>query len=58
MKNHDKGDIKTIFHTIKSINVNTYGLKLEVDDHFVHQTFHDGVVNQKDVCWELSTLME
>lgn len=58
VKNHDKGDIKTIFHTIKSINANTYGLKLEVDDNFVHQIFQDGVVNQKDVCWELSTLME
>ena len=57
IKNINKGNIKTIFHTINMLNANSYGLKLDLDDHFVYQIFCDGKMNHKDVCWDLSRLI-
>ncbi len=57
-KNNNYGNIKTIFHTIKSTHANTYGLQLDVDSNFVHQVYTKGKLYQKDVCWELSSLQQ
>ena len=46
-------NFKTIFHTIKGNKENNWGLKLNLDENFIHQVFNNNGIEQKDVCWLL-----
>ncbi|MDC0185784.1 MvaI/BcnI family restriction endonuclease [Gammaproteobacteria bacterium] len=46
-------NLKTIFHTIKGNKENNWGLKLNLDENFIHQVFKNNGIEEKDVCWLL-----
>ena len=57
-ENPDWGGLKTLYHTIRGDKANNWGLKLDLDDQFIYQSFENGEITEKDVCWVLNDLGE
>ena len=57
-ENPDWGGLKTLYHTIRGDKANNWGLKLDLDDKFIYQSFESEEIMEKDVCWVLSDLGE
>ena len=55
-ENLEHGNLLTLNHTINAIRINSYNLKLDLDDDYVHQVYIDNNIKYKDVCWSLSSL--
>jgi len=55
-ENLEHGNLITLNHTINAIRINSYNLKLDLDDDYVHQVYIDNNIKYKDVCWSLSSL--
>lgn len=56
--NPQHNNLKTIFHTIRGNKENNWGLKLEVDETFIHQVFINESTKDNDICWLLSDFVE
>ncbi|MDC3095782.1 MvaI/BcnI family restriction endonuclease [Alphaproteobacteria bacterium] len=54
----NRGNLKTLFHTISHLEKNSYDLKLLMDNNYLYQIHVSNNSYEKDVLWELDVLKE
>ena len=56
----NKGNLRTLFHTISHLDKNSYNLQLLLENEYLHQIYVNPNSNsyQKDVLWEIDVLKD